>query len=54
MASLELEVPITSATVFPVASISKQFTAMSILILAQRGHLSLDDEVRKYIPELPH
>jgi CubicO group peptidase (beta-lactamase class C family) len=51
MASLELGVPITPASVFPAASISKQFTAMSILLLAKRGHLSLDDEVRKYIPE---
>jgi len=50
MASLELGVPITPASVFNVASISKQFTAMSIMLLAQRGQLSLDDEVRKYIP----
>ncbi len=51
MANLELGVPITPASVFRVCSISKQFTAMSILLLAQRGQLSLDDEVRKYIPE---
>jgi len=51
MASLELGVPITPTSVFPAASISKQFTAMSILLLAKRGQLSLDDEVRKYIPE---
>jgi CubicO group peptidase (beta-lactamase class C family) len=51
MANLELGVPITPASVFPAASISKQFTAMSILLLAQRGQLSLDDEVRKYIPD---
>jgi CubicO group peptidase (beta-lactamase class C family) len=36
-----------------VASISKQFTAATIVMLAQEGKLSLDDEVRKYIPELP-
>lgn len=53
MANLELGVPITPASVFPLASISKQFTAMSILLLAQRGQLSLDDEARKYVPELP-
>src|SRR6266496_1731037 len=53
MANLELGVPITPASVFSLASISKQFTAMSILLLAQRGQLSLDDEVRKYVPELP-
>ena len=53
MANLELGVPITPASVFHVASISKQFTAMSIMLLAQRGRLSLDDEARKYVPELP-
>jgi CubicO group peptidase (beta-lactamase class C family) len=53
MANLELGVPITPASVFHVCSISKQFTAMCILLLAQRGKLSLDDEVRKYITELP-
>lgn len=50
MANLELGVPITSASVFPVASISKQFTALSILLLVERGKLSLDDEVKKFIP----
>ena len=50
MASLENGVPNTPATVFPVASISKQFTAMSIMLLAQQGKLSLDDEVWKYVP----
>jgi CubicO group peptidase (beta-lactamase class C family) len=53
MANLDLGVPITRDSVFPVASVSKQFTAMSVVLLAQRGQLSLDDEVRKYIPELP-
>ena len=53
MANLELGVPITPASVLHVASISKQFTAMCILILAERGKLSLDDEARKYVPELP-
>lgn len=51
MANLELGVPITSASVLPAASISKQFTAMCILLLAQRGELSLDDEVKKLIPD---
>lgn len=51
MANLELGVPITPASVLPAASISKQFTAMSILLLAKRGQLSLDDDVGKYIPE---
>ena len=53
MANLELNAPITAASVFEAASISKQFTAMSIAILAQRGQLSLEDEARKYLPELP-
>ena len=51
MASLELGVRITPASVLPAASISKQFTAMSILLLAKRGQLSLDDEIQKYIRE---
>lgn len=50
MANLELAVPITPASVFHVASVSKQFTAMSILLLAQSGRLSLDDNVGKYVP----
>jgi CubicO group peptidase (beta-lactamase class C family) len=53
MADLEHNVPITPTTIFHVASMSKQFTAASILLLAQAGKLSLDDPVRKYIPELP-
>jgi CubicO group peptidase (beta-lactamase class C family) len=51
MASLERKVPITSSTVFPLASITKPFTAMSVLIAAERGLLSLDDDVSKYIPD---
>lgn len=53
MADLNDDVPITPATVFHVASMSKQFTAASIVLLAQQGKLALDDDVRKYIPELP-
>jgi CubicO group peptidase (beta-lactamase class C family) len=51
MASLERKVPITSSTVFPLASITKPFTAMSVLLAAERGLLSLDDDVSKYIPD---
>ena len=51
--SLELAVPLTSESVIYMGSISKQFTAASILIAAHRGLLSLDDDVHKYIPELP-
>ena len=53
MADLDHNVTITPATVFHVASMSKQFTAASIVLLAQQGKLSLDDDVHKYIPELP-
>lgn len=53
MANLNDDVPITPATVFHVASMSKQFTAASILLLAQQGKLSLDDDIHKYVPELP-
>ena len=52
-ASLELGVPLSSQSVFYVGSISKQFTAASIVLAAEQGLLSLDDDVRKYIPELP-
>ena len=53
LASLEYEVPIDTATVFNVGSVSKQFTAFSIVLLAQQGKLSLDDDIRKHLPELP-
>jgi CubicO group peptidase (beta-lactamase class C family) len=53
MADLDHNVTITPATVFHVASMSKQFTAAAIVMLAEERKLSLDDEVRKYIPELP-
>jgi CubicO group peptidase (beta-lactamase class C family) len=53
MANLDHDVPLTPSTVFHVASVSKQFTAAAILLLAQEGKLSLDDDVRKYVPELP-
>ncbi len=44
---------ITPSSIFHVASISKQFAAYSVALLANDGRLSLDDDVRKYIPELP-
>lgn len=53
MEDLNEDVHITPGTVFHVASMSKQFTAASIILLAQQGKLSLDDDVRKYVPELP-
>src|SRR5215207_8634335 len=53
MANLELHVGLTPRSVFDIGSTSKQFTAASILLLAQQGKLSLDDDVRKHIPEMP-
>ncbi len=54
LASIEYGVPIDPRrTVFDIGSTSKQITAASILLLAQDGKLSLDDEVRKHVPELP-
>jgi CubicO group peptidase (beta-lactamase class C family) len=52
MANLEYGIPITPATIFDVASVSKQFTAFAVQLLAQEHRLSLDDDVRKYLPEL--
>lgn len=52
-ANLEHGIPITPRTVFDLGSTSKQFTGMSVRLLAQDGRLSLDDEVRRWIPELP-
>jgi CubicO group peptidase (beta-lactamase class C family) len=53
MASLEHGVALSPRSGLDVGSISKQFTAMSILILQKEGKLSLDDPIRKYIPEMP-
>lgn len=53
MANLDHDIPITPSTPFHVASVSKQFTAMAIALLAREGKLSLDDDVRKYVPEVP-
>lgn len=53
MADLEHKVAITPETVFEPGSVTKQFTAAAVLLLAQQGKLSLDDPARKYIPELP-
>ncbi|HEX9955616.1 MAG TPA: serine hydrolase domain-containing protein, partial [Fibrella sp.] len=52
-ADLETGAPIGPETIFHVASVSKQFTAYAIVLLAQKGKLSLDDDIRKYLPEVP-
>src|SRR6266481_1650180 len=53
LANLEQNVPITPQSVFDIGSTSKQFTAASILLLQKQSKLSINDDVRKYIPELP-
>jgi CubicO group peptidase (beta-lactamase class C family) len=53
MADLQHRVAIGPQSIFHVASISKQFTAIAVALLAEEGRLSLDDDVRKHIPELP-
>ena len=52
-ANLEYNVPVTPQTVFHVASVSKQFTAFAIALLASQGKLSLDDDIHKYLPDVP-
>lgn len=53
MADLEHDVPNRPDTIFEAGSVSKQFTAAAMILLARDGKVSLDDDVRKYIPELP-
>lgn len=53
LADMEHMVPNTTKTIFECGSVSKQFTAAAILLLIQDGKLSVNDDVRKYIPELP-
>ncbi len=53
MADLEHDVPNRPDTIFEAGSVSKQFTAAAVLMLAHDGKLSLDDPVRKYLPEVP-
>ena len=52
-ANLDYDIPITSQTVFDVASVTKQFVAAVANMLAQGGTVSLDDDVRQWLPELP-
>lgn len=52
-ANLEYDIPIIPSTIFHVASVSKQFTAFAIAMLADQGKLSLDDDIHKYLPEIP-
>jgi CubicO group peptidase (beta-lactamase class C family) len=51
-ANLDWDIPITPTTAFYVGSLSKQFTAAAIILLSQEGKLSLDDDIRDYLPEM--
>ena len=53
LASLEYLVPNNNGTIFNLASVSKQFTAMGIVLLELQGKLSIEDDIRKYLPEIP-
>ncbi len=53
MANLEYDIPISSSTVFRTGSVSKQFTVMSIMLAMSEGKLSLDDDIRTHLPEMP-
>src|SRR5438046_1298635 len=53
VANLEWDIPNTPSTRFRLGSITKQFTAASILLLEERGKLKVDDLVKKYLPDAP-
>jgi CubicO group peptidase (beta-lactamase class C family) len=53
MADLEHNIPLSNTSIIEAGSVSKQFTAAAILLLEQQGKLSIHDDVRKYVPELP-
>ena len=52
-ANLDWDIPITTSTVFYAGSVSKQFTAASVALLARDGELSLEDDIRTHLPEMP-
>ena len=52
-ANLEAGTPITPQTVFDVASVAKQFAGFAVAMLVEEGKLSLDDDLRKYLPNVP-
>jgi CubicO group peptidase (beta-lactamase class C family) len=53
LANLEYDVAVTPQTIYHIASVSKQFTAMALVLLEEDGKLSLEDDLHKYLPELP-
>lgn len=52
--NLNYEIPIRPSTSFALGSVSKQFTAMGIAILQEEGKLNVNDDIRKYLPEMPY
>jgi CubicO group peptidase (beta-lactamase class C family) len=53
LANLEIGVPILPSTAFNIGSMAKQFTAFAVALLEGEGKLSLDDDLRKHLPEMP-
>lgn len=53
LANVELNVPATKETVFEIGSVTKQFTASAVMMLAQEGKINLDDKIGKYLPPIP-
>lgn len=54
LADIEHNIPITSKTMFNLASVAKQFTAFGILLLEKEGKIGLEDDIHKYLPNLPN
>lgn len=53
LANMEDDIPITNNSVFEIASCSKQFTGLAVAMLIDKGLIALEDDIRKYIPEMP-
>jgi len=53
LANVEHQTPVTSETIFQLGSIGKQFTATGIMLLVEDGTLSVDDSIRKFLPDAP-
>jgi CubicO group peptidase (beta-lactamase class C family) len=53
LANMEYDIPITSASIFDIASVSKQFAGLAISTLVQQGKIALSDDIHKYVPEVP-
>jgi len=51
--NVEVDAPVSERSVWAIASMSKTYTAAAVLLMAEQGQLSLDDPIRKYLPEAP-